>query len=139
MTYLARPWPLTIAMAALLFSAAPPGGAAALGPAPGRPAARGPAISAVAERGPAPMSLHLARSLNRPRVHAWVIFRDKGAQAATNEAAALSRVRAGMPQRTLWRRSKTMGAAAVDALDLPVDGAYVDQVLQTGARRRNLS
>ncbi|HVP39799.1 MAG TPA: S8 family serine peptidase [Candidatus Saccharimonadales bacterium] len=95
-----------------------------------------------AAAGSAPLSLGLLQALGRPGgapVHAWVYFADKGLADPELRARALDRVEASLPAHALWRRSKTMPGRVVDELDLPVSESYLEQVLATGARRREVS
>ena len=67
----------------------------------------------------------------------WVHFVDKGPTARGDAlVVALAERQAELPPRTLARRQRTRGAAAVDARDLPLSREHVAAVMATGARVR---
>ena len=70
----------------------------------------------------------------------WVFFKDKGLQGDALDAA-LDQAEAELSERTAWRRAKVknLGERLVDAGDLPVSGAYLNEAKATGAQLRRES
>lgn len=65
----------------------------------------------------------------------WVFFADKGVEPERIPEALEMRVQELSP-RALQRRLRVRPDAGVDVRDLPVDVAYVDEILSTGAELR---
>lgn len=68
------------------------------------------------------------RSIHEVAGVMWVFFRDKGGAEDLGIADVREKARQGLSPRALARRAKVRGDAVVDALDLPVDGRYVQAV-----------
>ena len=111
-----------------------------------------PALGTIAEVSPEPSTVvapALQRALSDPHFEwlddnghlaVWVFFRDKGLSGSELDQA-LSEAEAQLSDRAVWRRGKVTraGDRLVDGTDIPVNGAYVERILATGATLRRTS
>lgn len=72
-------------------------------------------------------------------VNVWVFFTDKGLLNLDQYRSALSQTEKALTPRAAWRRSKTMSPGLADFHDLPVKQAYIDNIVNLGAKLRHRS
>ena len=88
---------------------------------------------------PEGLTQYLWTLTSQETVKVWVFFTDKGIQDVESYHSALGKAEEALTARSVWRRSKTMKPTLVDFRDLPVNQAYVEEVVHSGARFRHAS
>ncbi len=73
------------------------------------------------------------------KVKVWVYFTDKGFLDQKSYQSAINQTQSSLTSRARWRRSKTMKLDLVDYRDLPVNPAYIYQIMKFNASKRQKS
>jgi serine protease AprX len=85
------------------------------------------------------LSQHVAKLNPQDKVKVWVFFTDKGFQSVEGYRSSINQAEKALTSRAAWRRSKTMKQGLVDFRDLPVNQAYINQILKSPAKERQKS